>query len=62
MSFQDEVLDKIIEHPIASMALLDLLIEDGVRIDIDVRTISHTQRKIILREIVAELSRRDTLQ
>ena len=59
-SIKQEILDKVIDHPIASHALLQLLIEDGVKISINPETISHHDRKIILRQIVDMLEKRET--
>lgn len=55
----NEVLKKVIEHPIASHALLELLIEDGVKVDPMPETLS--ERKTLLYKIVEEIEKREAL-
>jgi len=52
------ILKKIIEHPITSHALLEMLIEDGVKVTPMPTTFS--ERKVVLWKIVEELNRRES--
>lgn len=58
---EKQMLEKVIEHPITSHALLEMLIEDGVKISVDPKTLTFSERKAVLRNILAELEKREAL-
>jgi hypothetical protein len=57
----DEI-KQVLENPITTHALLELLIQQGVKLSVDHNKLTHQERVLILKNIIAELEAREALQ
>lgn len=55
-------LEEVLKNPVTSHALLSMIIEDGVKMNIDLSKLTHKDRSQIIRKIYHELGKREELQ
>jgi len=55
-------MEAVLKNPFASHALVSMLIEDGVKLNIDLSKLNHEDRSLLIKRIYFELSRTERLQ
>lgn len=58
----DKIMEKVIDNPVTAHALLEMLIDDGVKINVDLKMLTHQDRKTILIQIIKTLRQRENQQ